>query len=124
VALVAGHPELTSHAKLDWGQPAGDEVGEQDLRYSYEQQQHSPSADVMPAPREQPPFAPNIVLRYPTAYISLTPPSLTNDRRRTNSLRSNESRPGARGGFHLLTTDAYISAVLGHEVGSGRVGLM
>jgi hypothetical protein len=34
--MVTGHAELTSTTKLDRSQPVGAEVGELDLRYSYE----------------------------------------------------------------------------------------
>ena len=39
--MVTGHAELTSTTKLDRSQPVGAEVGELDLRYSYEPQQYS-----------------------------------------------------------------------------------
>jgi hypothetical protein len=71
MVLVAGHPELTSHTKLDRSQPVDGEVGELDLRYSYEQQQHSPNADVTPVSREQPPSAPNYRLAVPNPRISV-----------------------------------------------------
>ena len=40
--LVTCHAELTTATELDRSQPVDGEVGELDLRYSYEPQQHSP----------------------------------------------------------------------------------
>jgi transposase len=71
LVLVAGHTDLSAAAKLDRSQPVDGEVGELDLRYSYEQQQDSPNADATPAPREQPPFAPNHRLAVPNPRISV-----------------------------------------------------
>ena len=71
MVLVVGDAELIATTKLDWSQPVGGEVGEQDLRYSYEPQQHSLNTDVTPVPREQPPFAPNHRLAVPNPRISV-----------------------------------------------------
>ncbi len=70
----AGHwPPSTNSAttELDRSRSVDGEVGELDLRYSYEQQQHSPNTDVTPVPREQPPFAPNHRLAVPNPRISV-----------------------------------------------------
>ena len=61
---VAGNPQLaTTQNRPDRSQPVGGEVGELDLRYSYEPQRDSRNPGVTPVSREQPPFAPNHVLR-------------------------------------------------------------
>jgi hypothetical protein len=52
-------------------QPVSGEVSELDLRYNYEQQQHSSNVDVTPVAREQPPFAPNHRLAVTNPRISV-----------------------------------------------------
>jgi hypothetical protein len=91
MVLVVGHPELTNTHELDRSRPVGGEIGELGLRNSYEPQPVSMNHRVTPVPREQPPFALNHRLAVPNPGISVTPPSLTNDRRGTDWHRSNES---------------------------------
>ena len=69
--LVTGHADLNAAIKLDRSRPVDGEVGELDLRYSYEPQQHSSKSGVTPVPREQPPFAPNHRLAVPNPRISV-----------------------------------------------------
>jgi hypothetical protein len=51
--------------ELDRSQSLGGEIGELNLRYSYEPQSDSLNSRVMPVPREQPPFAPKHRLAAP-----------------------------------------------------------
>lgn len=78
---------------------------------------------VTPAARKQPPFAPNIVLRYPTrVYQSDTTVVDQRPLRHPTDPDQNEGRPGIKTGAAftcLLTNSAYISVVPGRDVVDG-----
>lgn len=71
MVLVPGDHGLNRDTGLIGISPGDGEVGELDLRYSYEQQRYSPNIRVTPVPREQPPFAPNHRLAVTNPRISV-----------------------------------------------------